>query len=104
MLPVPDVSIDTVVKPENGNLSYIHKVLEEQEIYSLPTRRTGRFPCSSSFEVNWNRKAWDPITGKKSAVDHLHACLGGQVVTKITLKLDAIRSLFIAAKVCVFKP
>jgi hypothetical protein len=93
-LPVGDVTFEADVAVKGGNLSYLHKVVEGRDVYffgnssdapvDVPVRLRGRRAIDR----------WDPHTGEIGPAEASHDKAGGGDVTRLRLRLDAVRSVF----------
>ncbi len=95
VLPVYDVELDAGAV-SGGNLSYIHKVKDERNIYYFAN--SSNTPVDTTVRIRGELKSpavWDPSTGTETPADYKIVTQDGQKVTEVKLKLDAVESLFV---------
>lgn len=97
MLPVPDVRLDAPPQPTGGNVSYIHKVLDGHEIFFFANSSDEPLSTAVYLRGKFSLQAWDPVTGKISAIDVTHEKKDGQDITTLQLSLTPVQSLFVVA-------
>ncbi len=93
-LPVADVRLTTDAKIAGGNLSYIHKVVDGRNVYFFAN--SSDTPVSTAVQLRGALKleCWNPHNGKVSPVECLVAVENGSSVTKASLVLPPIHSVF----------
>lgn len=94
MLPVPDVSIVGDVVTRNGNLSYIHKVLDGRDVYFFANSSDAAVDVPVKLRGRLSLERWDPHTGETGPCD---STTSGEA-TGFRLKLDPVRSVFILGR------
>lgn len=95
MLPSGDVVFEAPVKTRGGNLSYIHKVKEGRDIWFFGNSSDEPVDVSVRLRGRHRLKAWDPHTGQTAECSGVPAVEAGCEVTRVRLKLPAVRSLFL---------
>ena len=97
LLPVPDVSIETDARPQDGNLTYIHKVLDGRHIYFFANSSSLAISANVQLRGKVAPELWNPETGETSAVIYNHDTMSGQQVTKFELNFWPVQSLFVVS-------
>ena len=92
-LKVYDVDIESSQK-----LRYIHKVKGKTEVYFFANLGDKDADASVRLRGRITPEAWDPHTGHFSTPQYSHAVEDGQPVTRVTLNLNRVHSLFIVGK------
>ncbi|MBQ7364701.1 MAG: discoidin domain-containing protein [Clostridia bacterium] len=88
-----DVSISTV-QERNGHFTYIHKVLDERNIYFFANSSDIAVKPTVTLRGEYdNLEVWDPMTGEKKAL----AVTVKDGKTTFTLDFAAVTSLFVVA-------
>ncbi|WP_159427383.1 discoidin domain-containing protein [Massilioclostridium coli] len=91
-LPTYDVEIDQVPAISGGNLSYIHKVKDNQDIYFIANSSDTAMNITVSLHGEMEQPMlWDPMTGTKQAATFTVE----NGITKVQLSLTGIQSMFI---------
>ena len=92
---VYDVNIDSV-RTRNGHLTYIHKVIDEREVYFFANSSEQKSETKVTLRGEYPAlEAWDPHTGERTTlkVDVKDG------TTSFTLSLDAVKSVFVIESV-----
>jgi len=97
-LPVPDVAWESKPKVSGGNLSYIHKVVEGQEVYFFANSSDTPVETPVRLRGRLQLELWDPHTGSISVPEFSHATSQGQHVTQVKLSLEPVRSWFLVGR------
>jgi len=92
-LKVYDVAIES-----NPKLRYIHKVNGTTDVYFFANIGDAAAEAVVRLRGKLKPEAWDPHTGRISAPDYSSVVEDGQPVTRVKLKLDPVRSIFIVGK------
>ena len=66
MLLVPDVDLETALQPMGGNLSYIHKVFENQEVYFFANSSDSAVSINLQLRGRLKPELWGPNDRQKS--------------------------------------
>ena len=96
-LPAGDVVFETGVETPNGNLSYIHKVKEGRHLYFFGNSSDRAVEVPVRLRGRLTLQAWDPHSGRRSDLPATLVRSGSQDLTRVVLRLEAIRSLFLVA-------
>ncbi|MCI8497519.1 MAG: hypothetical protein HFE85_04640, partial [Clostridiales bacterium] len=93
---VYDVEFDET-RVTNGNLSYIHKVLDGSDVYFFANSSYTTVDTTVTLRGTLSAPAvWDPHTGERYQAHFEHTTAeNGEPVTKIRLTMPAVKSLFI---------
>lgn len=97
-LPVPDVAWESKPEVSGGNLSYIHKVVEGQEVYFFANSSDTPVETVVRLRGRLQLELWDPHTGAISVPDFKHATNRDVPVTQVKLTLAPIRSWFLVGR------
>ena len=91
-LPVYDVVLENVPAISGGNLSYIHKVKDNRDIYFIANSSDTAVNTTVALRGELGKPVvWDPMTGEK--YEPAYTVENG--VTRVSLSLTAVQSLFI---------
>lgn len=98
-LNVYDVAFEQEVVVNNGNLSYIHKVLDGRDVYFFGNSSDNTIDVSVKLRGGHALETWDPHTGAITP-------LKGEIVkeknkptfTRIRLNLEPVHSMFVVGK------
>lgn len=94
-LKVYDVAFEQDVPTPNGNLSYIHKVVEGRDVYFVGNSSAAAVDTFIRLRGKHDLKLWDPHTGQISACEAETISDNGSEVTRVRLNLDPVRSVFL---------
>lgn len=88
-----DVQINDVPEKLNGgNFSYIHKVIEDCDVWFFANSSATEFTADIILDGEYSSlELWDPVTGEKTAVES--RVENGK--TTITMTLDKVSSMFV---------
>ncbi len=90
-----DVRFTKDVAVAGGNLSYIHKVLNDRNIWFFANSSDNKIEVSVLLKGDNRLQVWDPHTGSMTACETTIESISGIKYTRINLKLDPVRSLFL---------
>ena len=96
-LPVYDVDIPPV-KVDGGNLSYIHKENQDMNLYYFANSSDDSLDLTIQLRGIVKPDIWNPHTGEQHPVDYRHQKTAGKDVTKVSLQLEPIQSLFLVSQ------
>ncbi|MDR0380780.1 MAG: Ig-like domain-containing protein, partial [Oscillospiraceae bacterium] len=100
LLPVFDVEVSGVPAAlPNGSFSYIHKVKDGHEIYYFAN--SGNTSLRATVDLRGRLAApmlLNPHDGTRTAADYESLTVDGIPVTRVTLPLDAVDSVFVVAR------
>ena len=94
-LNVYDVAFEQDVPVRNGNLSYIHKVVEGRDVYFVGNSSDEAVDAFIRLRGKHRLERWDPHTGRISACDAEAIAGNGVEVTRVRLTLAPVRSVFL---------
>ena len=85
------------VKVENGNFTYIHKILEGRDIYFFAN--SGDIPVSAKVRLRGCKslESWNPHTGERTEISEQTICENG--ATTVLAELDPVKSIFYISKI-----
>ena len=95
-VPVYDVKFGNVASISGGNLSYIHKVKEDRNIYFVAN--SSNTNVSTTFTVRGELNDpyfWNPMTGEKTIAIGTSSVVDGETVTTFNISLSAVSSLLL---------
>jgi hypothetical protein len=98
MLPNADVKIETASAPVNGNLSYIHKVVEGRDVYFIGNSGDTPLEISLQLRGSLTLELWDPHTGTMTPVDGEHAQINGEDCTRVRVALPPVQARMFVGK------
>jgi len=93
-LTVYDVAFEQDFASRNGNLSYIHKVIDGRQVYFVGNSSDDAVDMHLKLRGKLKLEQWDPHTGVISACETEAISVQGVEVTRVRLKLAPVRSLF----------
>ncbi|MDR0671022.1 MAG: discoidin domain-containing protein, partial [Oscillospiraceae bacterium] len=100
LLPVFDVEVSGVPDAlPGGSFSYIHKVKDGHEIYYFAN--SGNTALSGTVDLRGRLSAptlWNPHDGARTAAAYETLTVDGIPVTRVSLSLDAVSSVFVVAR------
>jgi len=88
---------DVVIKSAKGKLSYIHKVRDDADYYFFANSSDDTINTWVRLKGRLKPELMNPHTGTTGAVDFQNIRQDGQEITRIQLKLDANKSVFVRA-------
>lgn len=94
-LGVYDVSFEEDVAVRDGNLSYIHKVIEGRQVYFVGNSSDGAVDVHVRLRGKLKLEWWDPHTGEIGTCESETISSGGVDVTRVRLKVEPVRSVFL---------
>jgi hypothetical protein len=97
-LDVHDVRFDPLPVVEAGNLTYLHKVSGNRQVYFFANSSETAVQTQVCLRGSLDLELWDPHTGQRSAIEAEHQQSSGQNVTRARLELAAGKSLFLVGK------
>jgi hypothetical protein len=80
-----------------GNLSYIHKIKENKNIYFFANSSDVSVSTVIKLRGKLTPEVWDPHNGEKHIPKYRNISTGSGDTTLIELELAAVRSLFIVS-------
>ena len=98
LLPAWDVQFATLPAVAKGNLTYIHKVIDQQQVYFFANSSETRCNTQVQLRGNLDLEMWDPHTGRIGACEQIHANSSGEDKTTVRLDLAPVRSAFLVSK------
>ena len=93
-LTVYDVAFEQAFASRNGNLSYIHKVIDGRQVYFVGNSSDDAVDMHLKLRGKLKLEQWDPHTGEISACETESISVQGAEVTRVRLKLAPVRSVF----------
>jgi len=93
-LAVYDVVFENEFASRNGNLSYIHKVIDGRQLYFVGNSSDDAVDMHLKLRGKLKLEQWDPHTGEISACETEALSVQGAEVTRVRLKLAPVHSLF----------
>ena len=94
-LNVYDVAFEQDVLVRNGNLSYIHKVVEGRDVYFVGNSSDDAVDTFIRLRGKQRLESWDPHTGRISACESTAIVESGCEITRVRLQLAPVHSLFL---------
>jgi len=93
---VYDVNFDEMVNTTGGNLSYMHKVVNNRDIYFVANSSDNKINTTITLRGTLASPViWNPHDGEKYKVGFEHTTKNGVAVTKVELMINAVQSIFI---------
>jgi hypothetical protein len=89
-----DVRFETDFTATGGNLTYLHKILNGQQIYFFANSSENSVDMPVTLKSELKLQAWNPHTGQISELPSTPLTLDGIAFTRVQLKLGAERSVF----------
>jgi hypothetical protein len=93
-LTVYDVAFEQAFASRNGNLSYLHKVIDGRQGYFVGNSSDDAVDMHLKLRGKLKLEQWDPHTGEISACETEAISVQGVEVTRVRLKLAPVRSVF----------
>lgn len=90
-----DVRFENEVPVSGGSLSYIHKQLNDTNIWFFANSSDNTIDTPVTLKGNRKIQVWNPYTGMISDGETTLETLNGQQYTRIRLKLDPVKSVFL---------
>ncbi len=94
-LPVPDVAFEGSPRVTGGNLTYLHKRIDEREVYFIANSSDTPIDTFVRLRGRVAAELWDPHTGRIGPAESVPANVDGQSVTRVRLKLGPVASVLI---------
>jgi hypothetical protein len=94
-LPVYDVTFEQDVSVHNGNLSYIHKVVEGRQVYFVGNSSDMAVDTFVRLRGKLSLECWDPHTGRIGVCEAETLSGDNCGFTRVRLKLGPVRSAFL---------
>ena len=94
-LKVYDVAFEQDITTHNGNLSYIHKVVEGRQVYFVGNSSDNAVDTFIRLRGKLNLACWDPHTGRISTCPAETIRDHGCKVTRVRLQLAPVHSVFL---------
>lgn len=96
-LNVYDVAFEQDVLVRNGNLSYIHKVVEGRNVYFVGNSSDDAVDTFIRLRGKQRLESWDPHTGQIRACEATTLVDRGGEVTRVRLQLAPVHSVFLVS-------
>jgi len=97
-LPLGDVAFEPAPEGlKGGNLSYIHKVVDDREVYFFANSSDQPVECKVRLRGRFALELWDPHTGRITGVSSIDDQVAGQPSTLVHLSLPPVRSMFLVS-------
>jgi len=96
-LAVCDVEFEDAPALKKGSLSYIHKEVEGRDVYFIANSSDNDLVTHVRLRGKLKPQLWDPHTGRTAPAEYSYVTPGGQDVTRIRLRLEPVRSIFVVA-------
>lgn len=97
-LPMPDVAWRQPPKVAGGNLSYIHKVIQDRDFYFFGNSSETAIDTPVRLRGAFVPELWDPHTGRIEPAEYSSEEAEGQTIRCVRLRLPPVRSLFVVGK------
>lgn len=94
-LSVYDVEIPAIENLAGGNLQYIHKVVEDTDIYFIGNSSDTAVDTTIQLRGSITPSVWNPMDGNSYTPSYTHTTVDGVEVTNVTMHFDPVQSLFI---------
>ena len=94
-LNVYDVAFEQNALVHNGNLSYIHKVVEGRDVYFIGNSSDDAVDTFIRLRGKQRLECWDPHTGRISACESEVIADSCHEVTRVRLQLAPVHSVFL---------
>jgi hypothetical protein len=82
----------------NESLRYIHRVKDNTDIYFFANVTDQPVTTSVRLRGRLTPETWNPHSGQRSGAEYTHAVENGQSVTRVSLVLDPVQSVFIVSR------
>ncbi|MDY3989039.1 MAG: glycosyl hydrolase [Massilioclostridium sp.] len=92
---VYDVEIPPIENLSGGNFQYIHKVVEDTDIYFIGNSSDTAVDTTIQLRGNITPSVWNPMDGSSFTPAYTHTTVDGVEVTNVTMHFDPVQSLFI---------
>ncbi len=90
-----DVRFENEVPVSEGSLSYIHKQMNDRSIWFFANSSDNTIDTPVTIKGNRKIQVWNPYTGMISDGETTIETLNGQQYTRIRIKLDPVKSVFL---------
>jgi hypothetical protein len=102
VLPAADVRFENNPKVSSGGgvLSYLHKVKDGRDIYLFANSSNDPVDTYVKLRGKSVPELWDPHTGSKVKAEYTYLKETGGEVTRVKLKLEPVKSLFVIGGAC----
>lgn len=97
-MPDGDVVFEDEVRVTNGNLSYIHKVVEGHDVYFFGNSSAQAVDTHVRIRGERRLELWDPHEGTTRAVESKTEGGGNAPFTRVRLSLLPVRSVFLVGR------
>ena len=94
-LSVYDVEIPPIQNLSGGNFQYIHKVVEDTDIYFIGNSSDTPVDTTIQLRGSITPSVWNPMDGSSFTPEYTHTTVDGIEVTNVTMHFDPVQSLFI---------
>lgn len=93
---VYDVNFDKHINTTGGNLSYMHKVVDNRDFYFVANSSDNNINTTVTLRGTLELPAiWNPHNGEKYKLGFEHSTKNGVAVTTVKLIMNTVQSLFI---------
>lgn len=97
-IPVCDVNIETGKKARGGNLAYIHKVIENRDVYFIANSSRTDYDLAITLRGKHVLEIWNPHTGAIEPISVTCEEKMGTAITCVQMPLGAVQSRFLVTK------
>lgn len=95
VLPFPDVAWEKDVNVQGGNLSYLHKVIDDREVYFFANSSDTPVDVHVALRGVRDPEIWDPHDGTIRKAAHETVERGDESACRLRLELPPVRSVFV---------
>lgn len=96
-LAVYDVEFEENLDAPNGDVSYIHKVVDGRDVYFFANSSEAKIDTHVRLRGRLTLERWDPHTGEIHPQPLTHQVEAGEPVTRVRLILEPVRSVFLVS-------
>ena len=93
-LSVYHVEFEPDITTSNRHLSYIHKFNYDRDVFFIANSSSNEIDSYVDIRGK-NPSIWNPHTGSKETPEYSYHVEDGQIVTRVSLKIQPVQSLFI---------
>jgi hypothetical protein len=97
-IPVCDVNIETNQKAADGNLAYIHKVIDRRDFYFIANSSRTDYDLDITLRGKHTLELWNPHTGAIEPINVTCEEKMGTTITRVQLPLGAVQSRFLVSE------
>ena len=96
-VPLYDVQFESDIQVIGGNLSCIHKVKENRDVFFFANSSDREVAGSVLLRGRLKLEQWDPHSGRTGKIKLSHGRKGREQFTRVRLRLSPVQSLFLVS-------